>query len=192
MKIRQILPLLALGLCLAAPSRADLFLYEVNADLSAFSGSGSIGLSLNSFGTPDFNVVAKVSDLSLPGSTVSPGEADPAGDVVENGNMITFGGTATNRTFTIPVGDFGNSLSFFLELDRETGGTLDAWTFSLFAQNDEGSVFDALFLDLGPEGESFLFSSDAFKATVVPEPSTWAMLAAAVAGVAYRVRRRRA
>lgn len=191
MTIRNLLPLFALGLCLALPSRADLVLYDVTANLSAFSGAdpGSLVFGLNSFGAPDYNVIAYISGFSSPGSDLGTPTASPQPDVFQSGSAITLGGTSLDRLFTIPVNTFGNSVTFSLSLDRQAGGSTDGWTFFFTAQDDQGTVFDGLSIDVGPDGEPSVFNGEAFNATVVPEPRTYLLLAASVAALIYRARR---
>jgi hypothetical protein len=191
MRFLRYLPLVLLALFLSAPLRADMVLYNVQANLTSFSGTGGLSFLLNTNGTPDFNVTAEVSSLSFTGGSYGIGTGNPAGDVVRSGSTITFGGTASNRTFDIPVWAFGSALNFNLALNRQPGGTTDGWSFSMAAFDDAGANFDAILFDISPAALPAVTEGLAITATVVPEPATWAGLLIATGFVAYRARRRR-
>lgn len=189
--MRFLLPLALFTLAL--PSRADLVVYNVSGDLSSFSGAGFFGLSLSSFGTPANNVTATVSNLVFNGGTYDFGTGDPASDVVRNGNTIVFGGTGFSRFYDIPVTTFGSSFTMQLAISGPGvlgSGTGDGWTFSLFAA-DQNIAFESLNIDIPPSGDPLVDATSGINVAVVPEPSTYAVLALAVGGVVFRLRRKR-
>jgi hypothetical protein len=189
--MRFILPLALF--VLALPSRADIVVYDVTGNLSSLSGPGFLGFSLDSLGTPVNNITATITGFILNGGSYEFGTGDPASDVVRNGNTIFFGGTGTARFYDIPVTLFGSSLGFQLTLSGpgvNGAGTGDGWTFSAFAA-DQNNGFEFLSLDIPQSGEPAVSASPGFSATVVPEPSTYAVLAVGVSALVLRARRQR-
>jgi hypothetical protein len=189
--MRFILPLALFALAL--PSRADIVLYDVTGNLSSLSGAGFLGFSLDSLGTPLNNVTATITGLTFNGGSYDFGTGDPASDVVRNGNTITFGGTGTARFYDIPVSLFGSSLGFQLALSGPGvlgTGSGDGWTFSVFAA-DQNDGFEYLLIDIPQSGEPAVDASSGFGANVVPEPSTYAVLALGVSALVIRARHQR-
>lgn len=187
--------LLAIALfALALPSSAASLYYTISGDLSAFSGSGFVGLSLSSFGSPTENVIATVSDLTFNGGTYDFGTGDPVTDVLRSGNNIVFGGTSLSRTYDIPVPAFGTG--FTLQLILSGSGVLgtgsgDGWTFALFASDLLGNL-ESLTIDIPPSGNPVIDKTAAITISDVPEPATtYPLLAIAVGMLGYRLRRQR-
>ncbi len=190
MRVLRQLPVALLALFLSVPLRADMVIFNVQADLSSFSGTGALSFNLNSNGAPDFNITAQITNLLFNGGSYDTGTGLPSGDVFRSGSTITFGGSELLRSFDIPVSLFGNSLSFDLALNRAPGGTTDGWTFSFSAFDDQASNFDAILIDYAATGDPVVSPGAGIDAAVVPEPSTWAVLLMASGFVAYRARRR--
>lgn len=175
------------------PARADMVLYNVTGDLSSFSGPGFLGFSLATLGAPTNNVTATVSNLTFTGGSYDFGTGTPSLDVNRSGNTIVFGGSELGRFYDIQVNSFGSGLFFQLALTGPGvlgSGSGDGWSFSLIAV-DQGPGFEFLNIDIPPSGEPVVFATSGLSVNVVPEPSTYAMLALAVGGVVLRVRRKR-
>jgi hypothetical protein len=190
MKILLPLALLALS----APSRADLLIYDVTGDLTSLNGSGALTFSLTSFGSPVNNVNATISSLLFNGGVYGFGSGDPASDVQRSGDTIQFGGSQTFRFYDIPVTSFGSGISFQISLFGPGvlgNATGDGWTFGVFAQDVEPGNFEFLEINIPPSGSPTVNSTQAFNATLIPEPATWATLAAGIGALLVYARRRR-
>jgi len=192
-----ILSLLAFFLIPAAGSAARV--YDVSVDTSSIAGTnGFFDFQFNPGGAAP-SAVATLSQFDLGGATLL---ASPTLDGEVSGafpGTLTIGNSAQFNALLQEV-TFGTSLSFRIEFGGEflTQPSTDETVFALVFWSPD--LLEPL-LPVGPIGGSVEFrllsgtvSDDIFAAgsiTPVPEPATWALLAAGILCIAGGTARRR-